>query len=110
MSHLHFTPQYIAPQYIAHKFMAPKYKIIMLLVAGGLASALTAHELPGRWVDLSHDLSAQSLFWPTAKRFELNVDAEGMTERGYYYSTLDLRATGQQQYCIWERTNAVTRE
>ena len=39
-----------------------------------------------QWVDLTHDLSDQSIFWPTAEPFELSVDAEGVTEGGYYYS------------------------
>ena len=43
-------------------------------------------EGPGVWVDLTHDLSSESVFWPTAEPFRLKVDAEGMTDRGYYYS------------------------
>ena len=32
------------------------------------------------WVDLTHPLSAQSVFWPTAEPFELITEAEGFTE------------------------------
>ena len=38
------------------------------------------------WIDLTYDLSADSVFWPTAEPFKLSTDAEGMTEAGYYYS------------------------
>jgi kynurenine formamidase len=40
----------------------------------------------GEWIDLSHELSSDSVFWPTAEPFELKVDAKGVTEGGYYYS------------------------
>jgi kynurenine formamidase len=38
------------------------------------------------WVDLTHELSADAVFWPTADPFRMTTDFEGMTERGYYYS------------------------
>ncbi len=45
-----------------------------------------AQAAPGTWVDLTHALGADSVFWPTAAPFELTTDAEGLTEAGYYYS------------------------
>lgn len=39
-----------------------------------------------QWIDLTHELSADAVFWPTAKPFKMTTDFEGMTERGYYYS------------------------
>lgn len=51
-----------------------------------LAGALTSSAAAQTWVDLTHPLSSESVFWPTAKPFRLTVDAEGVTERGYYYS------------------------
>lgn len=38
------------------------------------------------WVDLTHELSTDAVFWPTAAPFRMTTDFEGMTERGYYYS------------------------
>src|SRR5215210_8653352 len=40
----------------------------------------------GHWVDLSYDLSAQTIYWPTAEPFRLDTVSEGVTEKGYYYS------------------------
>jgi kynurenine formamidase len=40
----------------------------------------------GRLVDLSHPYNAQTLFWPTAQRFELKTVADGITTGGYYYA------------------------
>jgi kynurenine formamidase len=40
-----------------------------------------------RLVDLSHEYSADAIFWPTAERFHLDVVAAGMTPQGYYYAS-----------------------
>lgn len=45
-----------------------------------------AGPLDGTLVDLSHDYSAESIYWPTADAFRLDVVAAGMTEQGYYYA------------------------
>ncbi|MHC4514255.1 MAG: cyclase family protein [Planctomycetota bacterium] len=37
------------------------------------------------WVDLSHDYSAETIYWPTAQTFELKVDSKGMNTKGYWY-------------------------
>jgi len=39
-----------------------------------------------RVVDLTYAFDANSVYWPTAETFKLETDAEGMTEKGYYYS------------------------
>lgn len=38
------------------------------------------------WIDLTHTLSEDAVFWPTAQRFEKRTDFEGHTEGGYYYA------------------------
>jgi kynurenine formamidase len=40
----------------------------------------------GTFIDLSHPYDAQTLFWPTAQRFELKKVADGITAGGYYYA------------------------
>jgi kynurenine formamidase len=37
-------------------------------------------------VDLSHPFNEQTIYWPTAERFELTQVAEGETEGGWYYA------------------------
>jgi len=37
-------------------------------------------------IDLTHSFSSESIYWPTADGFSLRVDAEGVTEKGYYYT------------------------
>jgi kynurenine formamidase len=41
----------------------------------------------GQWVDLSHDFSSETIYWPTSEPFKLDTVAAGMTEKGYYYSS-----------------------
>jgi kynurenine formamidase len=43
----------------------------------------------GEWVDLSYDLSAQTISWPTAEPFRLDTVAAGMTPKGYYYAAFN---------------------
>jgi len=40
----------------------------------------------GQWIDLSYDLSEETIYWPTAEPFKLDTVAAGVTEKGYYYS------------------------
>jgi kynurenine formamidase len=37
-------------------------------------------------VDLSHPFNEQTIYWPTAERFQLTEVAEGETEGGWYYA------------------------
>ncbi|WP_435624757.1 cyclase family protein [Flagellimonas sp.] len=41
-------------------------------------------------VDLSHDYSKETVYWVTAKEFELDTVFEGQTEKGYYYSAYNI--------------------
>jgi len=40
-----------------------------------------------RYVDLTHDLAADSIFWPTGETFRLEKVADGVTDKGYYYAS-----------------------
>ncbi len=40
----------------------------------------------GTLIDLSHDYSAETVFWPTAESFKLEKVADGVTDKGYYYA------------------------
>jgi len=46
----------------------------------------------GSWVDLTHDFSAQTIYWPTSKPFSLEVVAAGRTPGGYYYAANNFSA------------------
>ena len=40
----------------------------------------------GQIVDLTHNYSAETIYWPTEDGFKLDIGFEGITEKGYYYS------------------------
>ena len=68
---------------------------LALGLAGGLvlASASSALDLSnGRWVDLTHPFSEETIYWPTADGFAKETVFEGKTEGGYYYSAFNYRA------------------
>jgi len=39
----------------------------------------------GKWIDMTHDFSSETVYWPTAEGFELETVFEGETDKGYYY-------------------------
>lgn len=51
---------------------------------------LAASLADGRWVDLTHTLSEDSVFWPTAPDYEHEEVAYGNTDGGYFYSSYNL--------------------
>ncbi len=44
----------------------------------------------GEWIDLTHALSEDAVFWPTAMPFEKHEVAYGVTDDGYFYSAYNL--------------------
>lgn len=46
----------------------------------------------GEWIDLSHDFSADTIYWVTAEPFTRTTVAEGRTDNGYYYSAYNFSA------------------
>lgn len=69
--------------------------VAALMLAGALACS-TSGDLDihpeGTWIDLSHDFSAQTIYWPTAKPFRLEVVSAQRTPAGYYYAANNFSA------------------
>lgn len=65
-----------------------------LLLSGCEQHYHKSHQSPaslqGHWVDLSHDLAEDSVFWPTAEGFKHEVAAYGPTPGGWFYSSYNL--------------------
>ncbi|MGB0583013.1 MAG: cyclase family protein [Limisphaerales bacterium] len=47
----------------------------------------------GRWVDLTHEFSFDTIYWPTANGFEHTLDFKGMTPKGYFYASYEYKAS-----------------
>jgi kynurenine formamidase len=62
---------------------------VLMIVTPAIACSSPAersHWPNGPIVDLSHDYSEETLFWPTAETFKLEKVSDGMTPGGYYYA------------------------
>ena len=46
----------------------------------------------GQWIDLTHDFSAETIYWPTAKPFKLDTVSAQQTPAGYYYAANNFSA------------------
>ena len=60
--------------------------IALFITACAVPERPASTPLGGTIVDLSHDYSEQTIFWPTAEGFRLDKVAGGMTPQGYYYA------------------------
>jgi kynurenine formamidase len=47
----------------------------------------------GRWVDLTHDFSSETIYWPTAQGFKLEMEFRGLTPGKYFYAANRYRAS-----------------
>jgi len=59
------------------------YIFILLIMCFGVVAAQENSE---EIIDLTHSFSEESLYWVTAKEFELEEVAKGETEHGYFYA------------------------
>ena len=67
--------------------------IIMIVVSIQLTGCSHGESFQsGEWIDLSHDFSSETIYWPTAERFELEEVSAGYTEQGFYYSANNFSA------------------
>lgn len=47
----------------------------------------------GEWIDLTHEFSFDTIYWPTAGGFEHTVDFKGVTDKGYFYASYQYKAS-----------------
>ncbi len=66
-----------------------------IFVAAGvfIAGSASAQDISaGRWVDLTHAFSENSVYWPTAKMFKKTEVFHGRTDGGWFYSANNFSA------------------
>jgi kynurenine formamidase len=73
--------------------MQPATQSVLAAVLLALSSGMPprpapagAPALPATIVDLTHAFDADTIYWPTAGRFELESVAHGLTDNGYFYA------------------------
>jgi kynurenine formamidase len=66
------------------------------LLVGGCASAPDVGAVfdgrAGTWIDLSYSFSNETIYWPTASTFELEVVSFEETDAGYFYAANNFSA------------------
>jgi kynurenine formamidase len=67
---------------------------VLLLISGLIVFGCQKNDgfQSGKWVDLSYEFSSETIYWPTAKTFHLEVVFADVTEKGYYYSANNFSA------------------
>ena len=65
---------------------------LLLVFVSNLGSRALAQLPKGKLIDLTHDYSRETIYWPTAEPFQLEKVFDGMTEKGYYYAANNYRA------------------
>jgi kynurenine formamidase len=46
----------------------------------------------GEWIDLTHDFSSETIYWPTSETFKSEVVFEGITDKGFFYEAKNYSA------------------
>ena len=73
--------------------LAPALLVLLACQAQERSSVPESHSNAlgrGTWVDLTHDFSKETIYWPTAKPFSLQVVSAQRTPAGYYYASNDI--------------------
>lgn len=66
----------------------------LLLLGSGVGRGADGNPFQGgRWVDLTHDFSPDTLYWPTASGFVLESEFKGITPKGFFYAANRYRAS-----------------
>lgn len=62
-----------------------KFAVVFVVLCLSL-SAKASNLFEGEWIDLSHDYSDETIYWPTETTFKKTTVFEGQTDAGYYYA------------------------
>lgn len=60
---------------------------VVVILITGVAPSLTSGGEYGRLLDMTYVYDQHSIYWPNAKSFTLTSEFNGMTDRGYWYSS-----------------------
>jgi kynurenine formamidase len=67
--------------------MENKFTFIFLLVVLTASACSKTDSFPsGQWIDLTHDFSSETIYWPTSQPFRLDTVFRGMTDKGFFYA------------------------
>jgi kynurenine formamidase len=74
------------------KYIASIFLFAYLALACGEKQEKHSSFPSGRWIDLTHNFSSETIYWPTAKTFTFDTVFVGFTEKNFYYSAFQFCA------------------
>ncbi len=73
--------------------MKKPFLFLSFLLIVAISSFSVADDLlRGQWIDLTHDFSEDSIYWPTAESFKKTEVFKGYTDAGFYYTAYNFSA------------------
>ncbi len=66
--------------------------LVVLSMTGCGQKNLTDQLQTARWIDLTHDFDANTVYWPTDEPFRHDTVFYGISEKGYFYSSFKYAA------------------
>ena len=66
--------------------------IALLLFLSAACSPMQFPNFVGQWIDLTHEFSEDTIYWPTADSFKKTAVFEGHTDKGFYYTAYNFSA------------------
>lgn len=72
-----------------------RYKLLFfafILMGTACSSPENREWEDGSWIDLTHEYSEETLYWPTSNPFQLDTTFVGVTDAGFYYESYEFRS------------------
>jgi kynurenine formamidase len=66
------------------------FAVLLIIISSCTQPQQSMHN--GQWIDLTHNFDEDAIYWPTAETFKFDTVFEGITEKGFYYSSFKFSA------------------
>jgi len=66
---------------------------LIILVIFIIGASLAAYDFKGKLLDMTYPYDENTIYWPTAKPFELKKVSWGISERGFWYASNEFSAS-----------------
>lgn len=67
-------------------------QILLLSILGNAGHAVGFEQNNEQWIDLTHEFSEETLYWPTSEKFDHDELFFGRTDKDYFYSAYEFSA------------------
>jgi len=65
--------------------------LILFTLITSMCTPVEQYDLEnGIWIDLTHEFSEETLYWPTSSTFKKDTVFAGITDAGFYYESFEI--------------------